>query len=155
MILGFYREILSRCMWLLSYVEENSVTFPYIHTESEIKKEFAYIKEKMDTQIIAYKNAGSNQKGQIAHRNKLLAIKWTAVNLQAKVQLLHIQRVLKECKTNTLTTLKKDLSRLLITDEYVKRFQDEMNILDERRQIKVELIEASPKRGKSYHLISL
>ena len=155
MILGFYREILSRCMWLLSYVEENSVTFPYIHTESEIKKEFAYIKEKMDTQIIAYKNAGSNQKGQIAHRNKLLAIKWTAVNLQAKVQLLHIQRVLKECKTNTLTTLKKDLSRLLITDEYVKRFQDEMNILDERRQIKVELIEASPKRGKSYHQISL
>lgn len=69
--------------------------------------------------------------------------------------MLHIQRVLKECKTNTLTTLKKDLSRLLITDEYIKRFQDEMNILDERRQIKVELIEASPKRGKSYHQISL
>ena len=127
-------------MWLLSYVEENSVTFPYIHTESEIKKEFANIKEKMDTQIIAYKNVGSNQKGQIAHRNKLLAIKWTAINLQAKIQLLHIQRVLKECKTNTLTTLKKDLSRLLITDEYIKRFQDEMNILDERRQIKVDLL---------------
>ena len=48
-----------------------------------------------------------------------------------------------------LTTLKKDLSRLLITDEYIRRFQSEMNILDESGRIKVELIEASPKRGKS------
>jgi hypothetical protein len=51
--------------------------------------------------------------------------------------------------------LKKDLSKLLITDAYINRFQEEMNRLDTRKQIKVELVANAPRRGRSYHQVVL
>lgn len=154
-ILQFYSEILDRCMWLLSYDEECPTTCPDVHTSSEITEEFKAILEQIDLKIIAYENVIENHNKQITRKNQLLAIKWSISNLATKKKMLLIQSILKECKTNMLTTLKKDLSRLLITDEYIRRFQNEMNILDDRGQIKVELVEATPKRGKTYHQISL
>ena len=154
-ILQFYSEILDRCMWLLSYDEECPTTCPDVHTSSEITEEFKAILEQIDLKIIAYENVIENHNKQITRKNQLLAIEWSISNLATKKKMLLIQSILKECKTNMLTTLKKDLSRLLITDEYIRRFQNEMNILDDRGQIKVELVEATPKRGKTYHQISL
>ena len=154
-ILQFYSEIVDRCMWLLSYTEECSTTCPDVHTAAEITEKFKAIVGQIDSKITAYENVIEDHQKQITRKNELLAIEWTISNLPAKKRMLLIQSILKECKTNMLTTLKKDLSRLLITDEYIRRFQYEMNILDNRGQIKVELVEATPKRGKTYHQISL
>lgn len=154
-ILQFYREILDRCIWLLAYDDGCCTTCPDVHTASEITEKFKTIIEQIDSRITAYKNVIVDQQKQIVRKNELLAIEWSVSNLPIKKKMLLLQSILKECKTNMLTTLKKDLSHLLITDEYIRRFQSEMNILDDRGQIKVELVEASPKRGKTYHQISL
>ena len=36
-----------------------------------------------------------------------------------------LKKSTSKCKTNTVTTLKKDLTELLITNTYINRFQEE------------------------------
>lgn len=154
-ILKFYSKILIRCKWLLAYVEGNPTDLPNIETEEIVKEEFKNIIAIWDAQIKAFKDASANQEKQIARKDELTAISWAVSVIPAKTDILRIRNIVSNCKTNALTTLKKELSRLLITDEYVSKFQAEMALFDERGHIKVELVEASSKRGKSYHQISL
>lgn len=154
-ILKHYSQIVNRCDWLLNYNETNSLEPPILEEKDKIVEVFRSILAKMDAQITALKTTSINQEQQIARKNQLSIIKWTAGNLAYKIQLLKLQKIASDCKTNSLTTLKKDLSRLLITEAYIRRFQEEMCSLDKDNQIKVELVEASPRRGKSYHQVSL
>ena len=154
-IMMLYRIIVARCEWLLDYDENRPTACPEIESKETIIEVFRGFVASMDTRIKALKDAGTNQEKQIARKNELVVIKWVASNIHVKLQLLKLQLIISDCKTNSLTSLKKDLSRLLITDAYISRFQAEMGALDERGQIKVELIEGSSKRGKSYHQVSL
>lgn len=154
-IMALYRKIISRCEWLLGYDETNPTVCPEIESKEEIIEVFRGFVTSMDVRIKALKDASADQEKLVTHKNELNVIKWVASNIPTKLELLKLQNIISDCKTNSLTTLKKDLSRLLITDAYISRFQTEMKALDERGQIKVELTEASPKRGKSYHQVSL
>lgn len=154
-IMMLYRKIVARCEWLLDYDETNPPVCPEIETKETIIEAFRSFVEAMDMRIKALKDASTDQEKQIARKNELAVIKWAAANIPVKLQLLKLQCIISDCKTNSLTSLKKELSRLLITDAYISRFRTEMRALDEKGQIKVELVEASPKRGKSYHQVSL
>ena len=151
----YYTQIVARCDWLLDYDETNPTEIPKLEAKERITQTFKEFVESIDLRIASLKNAGNNYVKHVARKDELQATKWVASNLLAKTQLIKIQNIISDSKTNSVTTLKKELSRLLITEAYISRFQAEMNALDEKGQIKVELVEASPKRGKSYHQISL
>lgn len=154
-IYDLYRSILARCEWLLNYEEVNTIPRPCIKTKDEAKQMFKNYIAEIEMQIKAYEAAGKNQKAQIERRNYLQTVQWATMNIPIKEKLIRLKRIEKSCKTNTLTTLKKDLSRLLITDAYIEKFRQELHELDDRDQIHVELVEAASKRGKSYHQIAL
>lgn len=154
-ILKYYSQVIERCDWLLNYDESKPTDAPILEVKNTIIETFRNILAKMDAQITALKATSVNQEKQIVRKDQLIVIKWAVTNLPYKIQLLKLQKIISDCKTNSLTTLKKDLSRLLITEAYISRFQKEMHALDKDNQIKVELVEASPRRGKSYHQVSL
>lgn len=154
-ILGFYKSIVDRCEWLLSYTEDCSTELPPIQGQEEITAVFKEITAKMNTEIAVLQEIAKSRANQINRMNDLLVVRWAIDNLATKKQLIALNTVISKCKTNALTSLKKDLSKLLITDAYVNRFQQEMHKLDARGQIKVELVAKAPKKGKSYHQISL
>ena len=154
-IMSLYGEIIARCTWLLEYDEKNPADCPDIQSKEATTETFKNIVANMERQIGVLRAAGTNQEQQIARKNELAAIKWAISNLSVKEQLIKFNQIVATCKTNALTSMKKDLSRLLITDAYIQRFQSEMCLLDERKQIRVELVEASPKHGKAYHQVAL
>lgn len=53
-----------------------------------------------------------------------------------------------------VTTLKKNLSQIMITEAYVERFKNELNMISSNHSINVELIQGATK-GKVYHKVAL
>lgn len=154
-ILEFYTSILARCEWLLSYNNDTAVELPPFHTKDKIIVVFREIVTKIEAEVSALQKTATDRAEQTNRANNLLAMQWANANLPIKRQLISLNIVTIKCKTNILTSLKKDLSKLLITETYISKFQAEMSILDVKRQIKVELIAKAPKKGKSYHQVSL
>jgi len=154
-IISLYELILARCSWLLSYNEDTDTEIPYIQSKEEITAAFSAMVEKISSEIKVLKSVADSREKLIRRMQELMVTRWAYGNLEIKQRLILVKSVLTKCKTNTLTTLKKDLSKLLITDAYISRFQEEMNRLDRRKQIKVELVANAPRRGRSYHQIVL
>lgn len=154
-ILSLYSIICARCEWLLSYSDDTEIEIPYIQSRDEITSVFKEIVDRLNLEIRTLQEATANREKLENRLKVLLVLQWAYANLAHKKQLICIREINTKCKTNSLTTLKKDLSKLLITDAYIQRFQEEMNYLDTRKQIKVELIAVSPQKGKSYHQVSL
>lgn len=154
-IMSLYELILARCDWLLSYNEDTNTEIPYIQSREEIIAAFSEMVEKLNSEIKVLKSVTDSREKLIRRMQELVVIRWAHDNLGLKQRLILVKSVLTKCRTNTLTTLKKDLSKLLITDAYINRFQDEMNRLDTRKQIKVELVANAPRRGRSYHQVVL
>lgn len=154
-IISLYELILARCSWLLSYNEDTDTEIPYIQSKEEITAAFSAMVEKISSEIKVLKSVADSREKLIRRMQELMVTRWAYGNLEIKQRLILVKSVLTKCKTNTLTTLKKDLSKLLITDAYISRFQEKMNRLDRRKQIKVELVANAPRRGRSYHQIVL
>lgn len=154
-ILSFYQNVLDRCSWLLSYCEDTANEIPYIGSREEITASIKAIVDKYNLEIVALQEADANRGRLVERELELRAIQWACGNLAQKRKLVSLSEISSKCKTNSLTTLKKDLSKLLITDAYIQRFQEEMNCLDMGGQIKVELVANAPQKGKSYHQVSL
>lgn len=155
-ILKTYGDILNKGIWLLSYgISDEEGKAPLVQAEDEIAAEFNRIDNILVTQIEALHHTAQNRETQINRRNELLAIQWISENLQVRKQLCKLTAIQSKCKTNSLTTLKKDLSDLLITNAYIERFSQEMSQLDLEKRIKVELVSKGAKQGRSYHQISL
>ncbi len=155
LILGFYNAILDRCRWLLNYDSSAEEQIPAICSQENIIAEFKKISTEMDIQIKALKETAQHREKQISRKKELLAVQWTHDNIEIKNLLIILTAIQSKCKTNSITTLKKDLSDILITDAYIERFSSEMLQLDTSKRIKVELISKGAKRGRSYHQISL
>lgn len=154
-ILSLYESILARCGWLLNYTEDTDTEIPYIQSREEITAAFKTMVETLNSEIKVLQTASESRGKLIRRVQELEVTRWTHDNLQLKLQLILLKSIRSKCKTNPLTTLKKDLSKLLITDAYISRFQAEMNRLDTRKQIKVELVANAPKKGRSYHQVVL
>ena len=154
-IISLYEAILSRCKWLLNYSDETDTEIPYVQSRDEIVAAFKAIVDNINAEINVLQTAAENRDKLIPRMHQLMVIRWAHGNLALKQRLIALKSVCAKCKTNTLTSLKKDLSRQLITNAYISRFQEEMNLLDKRKQIKVELVAQAPKKGKSYHQVVL
>lgn len=154
-ILVFYKSIIDRCEWLLSYCDDCITELPPVQRKDEIVSVFKDIVTKLDTEIAVLQKTVKNRDQQANRMKYLMAVHWVSDNTTIKKRLIALSTVVSKCKTNALTSLKKDLSKLLITDAYVYRFQQEMHMLDAKDQIKVELVANAPQKGKSYHQISL
>lgn len=154
-VIALYQSILDRCDWLLSYDDELLAEIPVVFTEEDIKEIFKGIVDKLNMEIKVLQEMALNKENQVKRLNALIATRWVYNNLPNKIHLVKIKTICSKCKTNALTSLKNDLSKLLITNTYISRFQEEMNLLDSRKQIKVELVATSPRKGKSYHHVSL
>lgn len=154
-IMSIYEVILARCSWLLTYCDETNTEIPYVQSREEIIDAFKTMLDKLDAEIKILQTAAGNRDKLIPRRNELVVIHWAHSNLALKQRLITLKSVCAKCKTNPLTSLKKDLSKLLITDAYISRFQEEMNRLDTRKRIKVELVAQAPRKGKSYHQVIL
>lgn len=154
-ILSLYESVLARCNWLLTYHDDIDTEIPYIQSRDEIITMFSAMVKKINSEINVLQSATENRDKLVSRMQELVVVRWAHDNLETKLRLILLKSVRTKCRTNTLTTLKKDLSKLLITDAYISRFQEEMNRLDTRRQIKVELVANAPRRGRSYHQIVL
>lgn len=154
-IISLYEAILSRCKWLLNYSDETDTEIPYVQSRDEIVAAFKAIVDNINAEINVLQTAAESRDKLIPRMHQLTVIRWAHGNLALKQRLILLKTVCAKCKTNTLTSLKKDLSRQLITNAYINRFQEEMNLLDKRKQIKVELVAQAPKKGKSYHQVVL
>lgn len=154
-ILSFYESIIARCNWLLSYGDDTNAEIPYIQPQDEITSTFKGIVDTVTLEIKTLQQAAADSEKLKSRLHELQVVQWAHANFACKKQWIVLRTISSKCKTNLLTTLKKDLSKLLITDAYIQRFQEEMNVLDTRKQIKVELVAVSPSKGKSYHQVVL
>lgn len=154
-ILNCYRAIFNRCEWLLNYGNELEHPIPNIDSQEEMLSIFKTFADGLDTEIKALEQTAENREKQILRKNELLALQWVINNIPIKRSLIALATILGKCKTNSITTLKKDLSDILITESYIARFSNEMSQLDTRGQIKVELTASGAKKGRVFHQISL
>ena len=153
-IIEQYKIIKSRCKWLLEYTYDTKTSIP---VSAEIKS-LLDAKEKLLTdysaRIKALQDIIDNREKQINFVNDLLARKWINENKLVRKKHIQIQLGSSSCATNALTTVKRKLTQILITDTYISRFEDEMYSLDINHKIKVELIPKTEK-GKAYHQVAL
>lgn len=154
-ILSYYKSISSRCQWLLTSESDDISKLPNLEDRINIEHIFAYKIGKLEAKIKALEDTNYNRDKQVERMQELAAIRCIMDNIDNKKQQIILEMVVSKCKTNTLTTLKKTLSKLLITDTYIAKFQEEMRMLDQSGKIKVELVAAKPEKGRAYHQIVL
>ncbi|MCM1006484.1 MAG: hypothetical protein NC485_00910 [Ruminococcus flavefaciens] len=153
-IIEQYKTIKSRCKWLLEYTDDTRTSIP---VSAEIKS-LQDAKDKILTdysaRIKALQDIIANRDKQIVLVNDLLASKWINDNKLIRKKDIQVKIAISNCKTNALTSTKKDLTHILITNTYISRFEEEMCAMDCNHKIKVELISKAEK-GKSYHQVAL
>lgn len=71
-----------------------------------------------------------------------------------KKELIIVKNIKAGIKTNNITKAKNALSEKMITEVYVRRFENELNALNPSRSIKVELL-SDGKKGRTSHRISI
>lgn len=153
-IIEQYEIVKSRCKWLLEYTDDTETAIP---TATEIKVLQA-TRDKLlaeySTRIKSLQDIITNRDHQIVIANNLLAIKWINENKAIRKKDIQIKDTISSCKTNALTSVKKELTKILITDTYISRFEDEMRAMDCNHKIRVELVSKAEK-GKAYHQVAL
>lgn len=153
-IIEQYKAIKSRCKWLLEYTDDTKTSIP---VPAEIKS-LLNAKDKFLTdysaKIKALQDIVADREKQINLVNDLLARKWINDNKLIRKKDIQVKAAISSCKTNALTSVKKDLTHILITNTYISRFEEEMCAMDCNHKIKVELISKAEK-GKAYHQVSL
>lgn len=154
-LIGYYKIVAERCSWLLDYTDDTSSSRPSLPAIKEIHDKKTKLDESFDLQIKALQSILSDKESQLKRFYDLAATKWIYQNSAHQKKDILLQNRKSKCKTNALTTLKKNLTDLLITDTYISRFQSEMQTLDIDHRIRVELISKGAKKGRSYHQVSL
>lgn len=152
-ILAFYTNILQRCNYLLDYNVD--LPLPKLYALDEIIETFKSITTQLKKEIDALEKTYTNRESQTQRALELSSIQWCYANLSHKETSLVLSSIITKCKTNSLTSLKNSLSTILITDAYISKFSNEMKFLDPKNQIRVQLVAKAPRKGKSYHEISL
>lgn len=149
-----YRTVQQRCKWLLEYTDDTKTTIPeYIEIKALQESEEKIILD-YEARIRSLKEIITDRNKQVNRLNDLLAQKWINANLLVRKKDIQIKNAISSCKTNSLTSVKKELTQILITNAYIRRFEDEMCVMDVNHKIKVELVSKTEK-GKAYHQVAL
>lgn len=113
--------------------------------------------KNIDTKITLLDELVENYDIQYNKYLELTAKKWffdNKSNFKLKEKIFTLNSLVSKSKTNMVTTLKKDLSQIMITKTYVDRFKNELDKISSNHSIKVELKQGATK-GKVYHKIAL
>ena len=153
-IIEQYKTIKSRCNWLFNYTDDTETIIPALAEIKDLQEAKDKLINDYTTRIKSLQDIITDRDKQIILVNNLLANKWIYENKFMRKRDIQVKLALSSCKTNALTTTKKDLTRILITDTYISRFEDEMYSMDINHKIKVELIPKTEK-GKAYHQVAL
>lgn len=153
-ILLQYRTIILRCKWLLNYNDNTQTAIPELLDIKTLQESKNKVISDYVAQIKSLQEIISDRDKQIARVNDLLSMKWILENKNVRRKDILIKAGISECKTNSLTTLKKELTQILITNTYITRFENEMRVMDCNHKIKVELVSKAEK-GKAYHQVAL
>ncbi|HAT49029.1 MAG: hypothetical protein HQL07_07470 [Nitrospirae bacterium] len=93
--------------------------------------------------------------------NSILAKKWLSgirEKIESEAERLkerkHIEAAIKKTKTNSLTKKISELYEVLITQDFVKRFNDELNALG-AAQLNIEMIRKKATKGRVLHGLQL
>lgn len=153
-IIEQYKNIKLRCHWFLEYTDDTKIAIP---VQTNIK-DLQDAKEKLltdyMTRIESLRSIITDRDKQIVLVNNLLADRWIIQNKSILRKGIQLKKAITNCKTNALTSVKKELTQILITNTYITRFETEMLAMDCNHRIKVELVSKAEK-GKAYHQVAL
>ncbi len=149
-----YKTILARGKWLLEYDEETKTPIPVLSEIKDLQKIMDKLASDYTARIESLKKIVANKNNQILRMHSLIALKWIYDNKDVRRKHILLKNALSGCKTNALTSLKKELTQVLITNTYITRFQSEMDKMDHKHRIRVELVSKAEK-GRAYHQVSL
>lgn len=155
-ILGYIEKLLKRAKWIYNY-NNNDKALPESVETGEINRFFEGVFHNIESQIQILEDLVDNYDSQYKKWIDLTANKWffdNQNNLDIKAKLFALKDLCSKATTNMVTTLKKNLSQIMITETYIKRFSDELNSISSSHIIKVELIPSASK-GKVYHKVAL
>mgnify|MGYP000161246011 CR=1 FL=1 len=153
-----YSDIISRYKIFYKLLDtknyEDTIVVEKINID-KLNSKFDEIKEGINSKILLCDGVIKNIDKIIAEKNNLLSKKWIIENIENKKLILNYLKSKNSCKTNSITSLKKELSKILLTDAYIEKFNKEMKLLDLEQQIKVSLISSRAQKGHAYHQIIL
>lgn len=154
-IIDAYRKISKRCQWLLNYSDNEPTRIPELSSVATLQKEKERIDKELSSRITAIQSIIDDRNKQVERYKYLIALKWIYKNKECRRMDILLKKSVSKCKTNSVTTLKKDLTELLITNTYINRFQEEMNSMDLQHKIRVELVSRGAEKGRAYHQVAL
>ena len=155
-ILEFVGALYSRAKWIYEYDEDSDNPPENVEIKTIIDY-FESVFEEIDTKESSLDKLIKDYNVQHDRFLELTAEKWlydNQGNLDVKTRIFALRHLLSKAKTNMVTTLKKNLSQIMITEAYVERFKDELNMISSNHSINVELIQGATK-GKVYHKVAL
>lgn len=155
-IIEFIEIFYNRAKWIYDY-DDTSKNIPKNIEIKEISTFFDGVFSDIETKIQALDKLVTDYDSQKKRYLELTAEKWfcdNMSNLDAKAKIFALRSLLSKATTNMVTTLKKNLSQIMITEAYVTRFKDELNMISSNHSINVELM-SSVSKGKVYHKVAL
>ena len=155
-VLEFVDSLYSRAKWIYEY-DEDSDNPPENVDVKTITNYCESVFDEIDTKASSLDRLINDYDEQHKRFLELTAEKWLCdnqSNLAIKIKIFALNNLLSKAKTNMVTTLKKNLSQIMITEAYVERFKNELNMISSNHSINVELIQGATK-GKVYHKVAL
>ena len=155
-ILELIDSLYSRAKWIYEYDDDSEYPPENIEIKSTVDY-FNGIIEEIDTKESSLDKLIKDYDKQHNRCLELTAEKWLCdnkSNLDVKNKIFVLNNLLSKSKTNKVTTLKKNLSQIMITEAYIERFKNELNMISSNHSINVELIQGASK-GKVYHKVAL
>ena len=154
-ITSFYQKLRDRKNSILNLSSPENLTHNL--TFEEINTFFDSCIQTLQNKVELYKQASIDFNAQKEMETNLKAQHWLSQHLDmidTKLLILKYQNALKSANTRTISVLKSELSELIITQDYITHFQQELQKLG-ASHIKVDLIKSKTSKGKIYHKIIL
>lgn len=155
-VLEFVDSLYSRAKWIYEY-DEDSDNPPENVDVKTITNYCESVFDEINTKASSLDRLINDYDEQHKRFLELMAEKWLCdnqSNLDIKIKIFALNKLLSKAKTNMVTTLKKNLSQIMITEAYVERFKNELNMISSNHSINVELKQGATK-GKVYHKVAL
>ena len=156
-VIDIYERLYKRILFMYEEKYDDDMDIPTIYKLVDIETIFQKAVSEISTKIKSVEDFIKDYDGQMRRKRQLLAEKWlfdNKDNFKLKKLILRFEKIKSKCKTNSITTTKKNVSRIIITDTYIKRFKEELKYICPKGNINVEL-EASGKKGTISHQIVL
>lgn len=155
-IVDVLNKLYIRADWLYNYDPKNGEC-PKVVCVNEVLNKFDELTKRIKEQIESIDEFINNSEKQSKDRIELQSKKWffeNQNNIKLKKELIILKNIKLGIKTNSITKAKNALSEKMITEVYVRRFENELNALNPSRSIKVELL-SDGKKGRTSHRISI